>query len=234
MANDVQEGWIHKFCTRIGNEMFCEVDRDFAKDVSNLVSLNEAVTCFDKALATILDRGNAKQGELRQAKQDKTQQKATENLFGLIHARYIITERGCKKMLHKYIQGQFGRCPRVMCGDANVLPIGLSDELGVSTVKVFCPSCNDIYAPKLLKHCYIDGAYFGTSFPQMLFMMFPECRPLPNTERYVPRLFGFKIHPSAHKYPRTSLQNGRTPKPVATKPAKSTNGIITSPRITYT
>ena len=42
-----------------------------------------------------------------------------------------------------------------------------------------------------------DGAYFGTTFPHLLLMTYPSLRPPPATDTYVPRVFGFKLHPSA-------------------------------------
>ena len=42
-----------------------------------------------------------------------------------------------------------------------------------------------------------DGAYFGTTFPHLLLMTYPSLRPPPAADSYVPRVFGFKLHPSA-------------------------------------
>ena len=46
-----------------------------------------------------------------------------------------------------YQETIFGQCPRVYCNNHPMLPIGLSDELGKETLKVFCPSCRDVYRP---------------------------------------------------------------------------------------
>ena len=42
-----------------------------------------------------------------------------------------------------------------------------------------------------------DGAYFGTTFPHLLLMTYPSLRPPRAADAYVPRVFGFKLHPSA-------------------------------------
>ena len=67
------------------------------------------------------------------------------------------------------------------------------------TVKLYCPRCEDIYNPKSSRHGAIDGAYFGTSFPHMLFQVHSNYLPSKNTERYVPRIFGFKVHEIANQ-----------------------------------
>ena len=69
-------------------------------------------------------------------------------------------------MKEKYMLGSFGYCPRVLCERQNVLPIGVSEELSTSRVKVYCPRCQDVYIPRQ-KQLDIDGAYFGTSFPHI-------------------------------------------------------------------
>lgn len=64
---------------------------------------------------------------------------------------------------------------------------GLSDIPGEAMVKVYCPKCIDVYTPKSSRHHHTDGAYFGTGFPHMLFMVHPEYRPKRPTNQFVPR-----------------------------------------------
>ena len=43
------------------------------------------------------------------------------------------------------------------------------------------------------KHLDIDGAYFGTSFANVLFKTFPELYPKDGPLTYLPTIYGFKI-----------------------------------------
>ena len=71
---------------------------------------------------------------------------------------------------------------------------------GESMVKLYCPKCEDVYTPKSSRHHHVDGCYFGSGFPHMLFMVHPELRPQKNPNQFVPRsvsaLFSFlNTHP---------------------------------------
>lgn len=54
-------------------------------------------------------------------------------------------------------------------------------------VKLYCPKCQDVYTPKSSRHHHTDGAYFGTGFPHMLFMVHPEYRPKRPANQFVAR-----------------------------------------------
>ena len=99
---------------------------------------------------------------------------SAELLYGLIHARYITSRPGIQQMLEKYELSHFGHCPRVYCSGARVLPVGRTDTPGQETVKLFCPSCLDVYTPPNSRFQAVDGAFFGTTFGCLFFMTFPE------------------------------------------------------------
>jgi casein kinase II subunit beta len=144
-------------------------------------------------------------------------EKSARHLYGLVHARYIVTTRGLAKMvclhnlrpcckpsiclqstqLDKFKKSDFGKCPRVMCNAHPLLPMGQSDVANTSTVKLYCARCEDIYNPKSNRHATIDGAYFGTSFHNVLFQVYPAMIPPKSARRYEPRVFGFKVHAAA-------------------------------------
>lgn len=64
-------------------------------------------------------------------------------------------------------------------------------------VKLYCARCEDTYNPKSSRHASMDGAYFGTSFAHILFQVYPALVPTKSADRYVPRVYGFKMHAAA-------------------------------------
>jgi len=193
-----ETSWISWFCSLKGNEFFAEVDEEFIQDDFNLTGLNSHVPNYEYALDMILD------ADIDDLTEDQMEivETAADMLYGLIHARYILTSRGLAQMVEKFNAVEFGRCPRVFCQGQPVLPVGQSDIPRTNTVKLFCPKCQDIYFPKLTRHSNIDGSYFGTTFPHLLLQTYPELVPTKPSFSYVPRIFGFKIHKSSTNYPR--------------------------------
>jgi casein kinase II subunit beta len=76
--------------------------------------------------------------------------------------------------IEKYKRADFGRCPRVLCNSQALLPVGLTDIPYEKSVKLYCGRCEDLYSPKSSRHGSIDGAYFGTTFPHLLFLVYPN------------------------------------------------------------
>jgi casein kinase II subunit beta len=99
---------------------------------------------------------------------------SAEMLYGLIHQRFICSRAGIQQMSEKYELGHFGVCPRTNCNQARTLPVGLSDIPGEDTVKLFCPSCLDVYVPPNSRFQTVDGAFFGRTFGALFLLTFPE------------------------------------------------------------
>ncbi|KAK4372360.1 hypothetical protein RND71_007744 [Anisodus tanguticus] len=185
--------WISWFCNLRGNEFFCEVDDEYIQDDFNLCGLSSQVPYYDYALDLILDVESS-HGDMFTEELNELVESAAEMLYGLIHVRYILTSKGMAAMLEKYKNYDFGRCPRVYCCGQPCLPVGQSDIPRSSTVKIYCPKCEDIYYPRSKYQGNIDGAYFGTTFPHLFLMTYGHLEPQKPTQNYVPRVFGFKLH----------------------------------------
>jgi len=198
-ASDEDGSWISWFCSLRGNEFFCEVDEDYIQDDFNLTGLNSLVPYYDYALDMVLDVEMPMEDQLTEEQQEIVES-AAEMLYGLIHARYIVTNRGMHAMYEKYRSAHFGRCPHVFCQGQPVLPVGLSDLPRNYTVNVFCPRCHGLFFPKSTRQANVDGAYFGTSFPHLYLMTHPDMIPPKPAQNYVPRVFGFKVHQSSLYY----------------------------------
>ncbi|CAJ1960945.1 unnamed protein product [Cylindrotheca closterium] len=172
-ASDEDGSWITWFCSLRGNEFFCEVDEDYIQDDFNLTGLNSLVPYYDYALDMILDVEMPMEESLTEEQQEIVES-AAEMLYGLIHARYIVTNRGMHAMFEKYRTAAFGRCPSVFCQGQPVLP---------ST-----------------RQANIDGAYFGTTFPHLYLITHPDMIPSKPTQTYVPRVYGFKVNEASLFY----------------------------------
>lgn len=99
---------------------------------------------------------------------------SAEMLYGLIHQRFICSRAGIQQMSEKYDLAHFGVCPRTHCEQVRTLPVGLSDVPGEDTVKLFCPSCLDVYVPPNSRFQTVDGAYFGRTFGALFLLTFPD------------------------------------------------------------
>ncbi|RYP54926.1 hypothetical protein DL768_000490 [Monosporascus sp. mg162] len=191
--SDYTSYWRDWFISSRGNEYFCEIDEDYLTDRFNLTGLNTEVQYYQYALDLITDVFDLDcDDEMRE-----TIEKSARHLYGLIHARYIVTTRGLAKMLEKYKKADFGKCPRVFCRSHPLLPMGQTDTPNQKPVKLYCVRCEDVYNPKSSRHAAIDGAYFGTSFHNIMFQVYPALVPRKSSERYIPRVYGFKVHASA-------------------------------------
>lgn len=216
-ASGHDEPWIQWFCGLKGHEMFCQVERAYIEDGFNLYGLRACVSNFSDCLDLILDRIGPEDSD------DSHLTQSACTLYGLIHARYVVTTHGLDSMYNKYAAKEFGTCPLVQCNGQPVLPVGLRDEIGVDIAKIFCPKCKSVYQPPPLRSSRsghhssnsggggaVDGAAFGTTFPHLFLMTFNNLvpDPLPPNSAYIPRVFGFRVHRSAHRQPPPALSNG--------------------------
>lgn len=184
--------WVQWYCRQRGNEFLCEVDEAYIQDDFNLTGLSAQVPYYEHALDAVLEIETPNADHFTDDQQDLVDS-ASELLYGLIHARYILTSRGLHAMKHKFQSVDFGRCPRVKCNGHPVLPVGRSDTACHYSVNVYCPVCGDIYAPKSLRAASLDGAYFGRTFAHLFLMVYPKLVPTAPTDVYIPKIYGFRV-----------------------------------------
>ena len=108
-----RSSWISWFLSSKGNEYFCEVEEDYILDRFNLTGLNTEVQNYTQALDLITDNlgpypdpGPAPSNHLKPNTDDDFQEELRGSLdiqarllYGLIHARWIVTARGLAKMV---------------------------------------------------------------------------------------------------------------------------------------
>ena len=83
--------------------MFCEVERSYIEDGFNLYGLRACVSSFSDCLDLILDRIGPDDDS-----DDSHLTQSACTLYGLIHARYIITAHGLDAMYSKVCVYQRG------------------------------------------------------------------------------------------------------------------------------
>ena len=228
-SSDFTEYWIDLFLGIKGNEYFCDIDEEYIRDRFNLTGLNEEVSKLPTLIDIITDLVDIEQ----QPEEHKDALELNARiLYGLIHARYILTSRGLNKMFEKYRNGDFGYCPR---GSLSITPFvarWVERPTRLASVKLYCAKCEDLYNPKSGRHSVVDGAYFGVhEFPAMFFQNLPLVIPTHVKETYVPKVFGFKLHDYSKLNRWRELQRVKLEKRLAKDGIKIENvveGFLTS------
>lgn len=193
--------WISEFCNVVEHNIFIEVPEDFIDDDFNLTGLSSQVKHYHQALEMILDL--EPEQPLQLADQAEVQSSA-EMLYGLIHARYIVTRQGMQTMAYLFDRSVFGTCPRALCNNMKLLPTGRYDLPGKERVLFFCPCCLDLYNVGEAFDV-IDGAFFGTTFVALFLQTFPsienEVKEL-RKKQFTLTVYGFKVSEASDSGPR--------------------------------
>jgi hypothetical protein len=98
---------VFQFIAARGNEYFCEIDEDYLTDRFNLTGLNTEVQYYQYALDLVTDVFDMEVDD------DMREQieKSARHLYGLVHARYVVTTRGLAKMVSvPYLNSSFHQC----------------------------------------------------------------------------------------------------------------------------
>jgi len=96
---------VSQFIAARGNEYFCEIDEDYLTDRFNLTGLNTEVQYYQYALDLVTDVFDMEVDD------DMREQieKSARHLYGLVHARYVVTTRGLAKMVSLQMPQQIVR-----------------------------------------------------------------------------------------------------------------------------
>ena len=91
--------WIDRFCNNPDNCYMCEVDEDYIRDSFNLYGLDSGCALYKPAINLILDSESSSDDS---SSEDYDMQELNDTavyLYGMIHARYIITQDGMEAMV---------------------------------------------------------------------------------------------------------------------------------------
>ncbi|KAJ1336474.1 casein kinase II subunit beta [Batrachochytrium salamandrivorans] len=133
---------------RSQHEFFLEIPEQYIEDEFNLVGLSNIVPLYSEALDLILDleldcSDTDDSTGIRPTQQQQQYnahvrivESSAQTLYGLIHARFLLTKPALVNMAKRFEMRDFGRCPRIGCGGCGVIPCGLSDLPGVATLSV--------------------------------------------------------------------------------------------------
>lgn len=197
------EDWVTQFCKEKNfKNWFCHVSEDYMEDPFNLFGLQNLFKHYNKALNCLLDVEEEDIDESWYKNPKFTEE--IQNLYLLIHQRFIQSPEGLAMMIEKYGKKVFGTCPRVECEKQAVIPYGISSNLGVSGCLCFCPRCRDVYVPKCYEVSRIDGAAFGPNFAA-IFLSDPSLKKLkiPDVKNPPLTIFGFRVLESRRRLDRT-------------------------------
>ena len=167
---------------------FVDIDDSFLSNPFNFYGLRQQVAHFRLALDLI--RSNYIPPSDYPRDWPVTLNDHAITLYGVLHARYLMTAEGRRRMRDKYESGDFERCPRTLCNGTRCLPVSVCDCVGKFGMKLFCPNCQETYEAR--KTAALDGAFFGTSWVYPFLKLYRELTPTEPPERFVPRLFGYQ------------------------------------------
>ena len=175
------------FMKQRGNEAYVRVEDEYLQDDFNLTGLSDLVPVYDSALNMILDCEDSES-------ESSLVEESAQELYGLAHARFLMSTKGQVALGKKFESGVYGTCPNSLCGDQKVLPVG-SDIPKQTKARVYCPVCCEIYIPRKARLDKIDGAHFGSSAALVWFMNNAQSiNRLDEDGEYTPAIFGFKQH----------------------------------------
>lgn len=194
-----EESAIEWLLSQPGNQLLVRIDEEYIEDGFNLYGLNKIVPNFRDTLRLLLTTAEDAEICLEDDFHGPCYQTLLD-LYGLIHARYILTSPGMNKMRRKLQNGVYGCCPQHPT--EQVLPVGMSDSLGAGPPVAYNIERGEVSSMPSWGD-QLDGAYFGTTAAHLLLMLNPALqggqgwpllgRLIPQQIEYHPKIFGFKV-----------------------------------------
>jgi casein kinase II subunit beta len=187
--------WVEWFLRDPRSHYFARVSPSYLLDNFNFFGLRGKTRDSQQTFRCALDqiRGAHLPAERRPAEWTPDVDRCAAQLYGLVHARYLLTSAALSQMHEKYTRAEFPRCPRAYCDGQVCLPYGPSDDVDVSVLRIFCPRCRDVYAADDRICETIDGGFFGPSWVHLFLQKYEALVPRGQARRPAIRLFGFKI-----------------------------------------
>uniref|UniRef100_A0AC34G8C0 Casein kinase II subunit beta n=1 Tax=Panagrolaimus sp. ES5 TaxID=591445 RepID=A0AC34G8C0_9BILA len=99
------------------------VDPYFLEDAFNRTNLEKELYRISENTVTKFIRHIKFDTKVSGYDLDETEE-ISADVYGLMHARYILSTDGLKEMKKKYDNAEFGYCPREKCYQQKVLPVG--------------------------------------------------------------------------------------------------------------
>jgi casein kinase II subunit beta len=85
--------WIEWYCGLEDHDFYCKVDREYIEDPFNLYGLKKNFLNYDEALQMIINDDIPTSKDHDDQNYMNVYQEAVD-LYGMVHARYILTQKG--------------------------------------------------------------------------------------------------------------------------------------------
>ncbi|OHT16444.1 Casein kinase II subunit beta [Tritrichomonas foetus] len=187
--------WIDWFLSQPSNFYFVRIDDSYLSNLFNYYGMKQRINHFRSAYE-LLRKSFVPPSHANTQLESEIYiiEQQTAILYGLLHSRYLLTPEGMEKIYEKYKRGDFPHCPRVLCKKTTLLPYGVSTDMCEHPLKMFCPTCSEVYNLKDPLFSKIDGAFFGNAWiPIFLNKYKNEIKIEKEPEIYIPKIFGFRI-----------------------------------------
>lgn len=186
--------WIEWFLQQPRGKFFVRISEEYISNSFNYYGIRQKVNTFSAALELILKSYvQPVHADMTLASQAVVVEQQAETLYGLLHARYILTEEGLQKMYEKYKSGDFPKCPRKLCNHFQCVPYGISNDMNEYPVTIFCPCCKEVYNINNAEFQKVDGAFFGNSWVHIFLAKYHELFDGLEAKKPTPTIYGFRI-----------------------------------------